>query len=180
MSSSPRKIGVWRFSNVKALGLHLINVKGYLPAPNIETQQTVVFGNFGSQRCHYLWASFPFFFFISVSGFSQVDSNWKSIWRNPHTVSGERTSSEIHFTKSTTISRIFFYTGPPLNSTEKHVFPFFENSPGKFIEFDEFYFLGTFSLVDFWWILIFVDTESNPHKVRIHRKLRWITESTER
>ena len=188
-----------------------------------------------------------FFFLISVGGVRQVDSNWKSTWRNPPTVSVNTTSTKIHLTKPTKISGEFFYTDyrtsgkiprkstyfrflniqrenssnstnfissilggflvdshfrehgnmcffvefyqrscnpcrknprkswwvlssgfswklcpqkPQVDSTKKHIFPFFE-----FIEFDEFYFLDTFSLVDFWWILIFVNTENqNPPK----------------
>ena len=56
-------------------------------------------------------------------------------------------------------------------TTKKHIYPFFEYPTGKFIEFDEFYFLDTFSLVDFWWILIFVNTENNPPEVWIHQKM---------
>ena len=52
---------------------------------------------------------FPFFFLISVGGFFQVYSHWKSSWRNPRTVSVKTTSTKIQLTKSNTISGDFFF-----------------------------------------------------------------------
>ena len=36
------------------------------------------------------------------------------------------------------------------------------------------------SILSHWWILIFVNTENYPPEIRIHRKIRWKPESTER
>ena len=87
-----------------------------------------------------IWGSFPFFF-----------------------------PSKIQLTKPTKIFGNFFYTdyrtlGKKKSTRKKHILPFFENPRGKFIEFDKFYYLDTFSLVDFWWILIFVKTENIPDR----------------
>ena len=91
----------------------------------------------------------------------------------------ETTSTKIHLTKATTISGDFFYTDHTTSGKRPRKNTYFrllkihqENSSNStnFIS----------SILSHWWILIFVNTENNPPEIRIHRKIRWNPESTER